>query len=252
MHRPPKRACTHHVSSDGSCDEAVATTVRLLLNPGVRCMAVCGAGISVAAGIPDFRSFSGIYKSNKYTIVLPKRWRSSDLFNLNKYLANPSVLLTFLKSLNMPDCNPTKVHDMFGALMARGILVRCYSQNIDGLELRSCPEQSVVFLHGRLPSSPLDWNNLDQYIVFNKQPSFQSPFLYSDMLTSDILLILGTSLTARSACDIVSDFQGHRILITTDDKQKLPPRRCLYARGTDTILLQDVQMFATHVLRQLD
>ncbi|KAL7273541.1 NAD-dependent deacetylase hst3 [Rhizina undulata] len=101
---------------------------------------VTGAGISTNSGIPDFRSSDGLYNlvKSRYPDAVVK---GRDLFD-SVLFSDPqstSLFYTFLASLRqsvlaVKDTTPT--HKFIRTLSDTGRLLRCYTQNIDGLEER--------------------------------------------------------------------------------------------------------------------
>lgn len=111
-----------------------------------RILVVCGAGISVNSGIPDFRSANGIYsKMWKYNLERP-----TDMFSLDHFRDDPAPFYTFAPEI-LPSklYRPTLVHWLFRELHLQGKLLRVYTQNIDCLEARvGVPPEKVVQCHG--------------------------------------------------------------------------------------------------------
>lgn len=119
-----------------------------------RAVFVTGAGISVSAGIPDFRSRDGLYGlvKQKYPDAVVK---GRDLFDASVFKQKKSsqVFYTFMAGLRRAtaDAKPTPTHQFIRHLRDRKRLLRCYTQNIDGLEGRvGLLHDSVVKLHGEL------------------------------------------------------------------------------------------------------
>eukprot|EP01083_Nonionella_stella_P018331 51095_1 len=108
---------------------------------------LCGAGISRSAGIPDFRSKDGIYKSltkdlsknvTKYGLTLKQKKQIEDdaqyVFSIDLFEDNPAVLYHVLADILNKRCKPTLTHCFFKLLQNRGLLKYLFTQNVDGLE----------------------------------------------------------------------------------------------------------------------
>ncbi|TFK46068.1 DHS-like NAD/FAD-binding domain-containing protein [Heliocybe sulcata] len=103
-----------------------------------RIAVVCGAGISVHAGIPDFRSPEGLFQALKRDN--PKESLSSgrDLFDASVFNSENTTalfcqMIAHLSELSQT-ATPTPFHDLLRTLDNRGRLLRVYTQNIDALE----------------------------------------------------------------------------------------------------------------------
>ena len=111
-------------------------------------MFITGAGISTAAGIPDFRSKDGCFAQvqKKYNLSYPEQ-----LFQLSSFKQNPGPFYDFCKGFNIDHCKPTKTHLFMGYLCKRNIVKKIYTQNVDGLELKAgVPINKMVFAHGKI------------------------------------------------------------------------------------------------------
>ncbi|KPA86721.1 silent information regulator 2 putative (SIR2RP1) [Leptomonas pyrrhocoris] len=107
---------------------------RYILQSDVRrILVLVGAGASVAAGIPDFRSpDTGIYANlGKYNLDDP-----SDAFSLTLLRERPDIFYSIATEMNLwpGHFRPTAVHFFIRLLQEQGRLLRCCTQNIDGLE----------------------------------------------------------------------------------------------------------------------
>ncbi|KXS22093.1 DHS-like NAD/FAD-binding domain-containing protein [Gonapodya prolifera JEL478] len=104
-----------------------------------RAIVVTGAGVSVSGGIPDFRSSNGLYTLVKHRFPTAAR-SGKDLFDATLFSdpASTRAFYCFISELKeMADrATPTPAHRLIRDLDERGSLVRCYTQNIDGLEGR--------------------------------------------------------------------------------------------------------------------
>eukprot|EP00316_Scyphosphaera_apsteinii_P012173 CAMPEP_0119319850 /NCGR_PEP_ID=MMETSP1333-20130426/50509_1 /TAXON_ID=418940 /ORGANISM="Scyphosphaera apsteinii, Strain RCC1455" /LENGTH=417 /DNA_ID=CAMNT_0007326367 /DNA_START=21 /DNA_END=1274 /DNA_ORIENTATION=+ len=107
---------------------------------------MCGAGISVSAGIPDFRSpGTGLYDNlQKYDLPSPQ-----SIFELSYFRERPDAFYRLAKELWPDNYAPTPTHHFIKLLHTKGLLKRCFSQNIDSLESAAgVPKDLVVAAHG--------------------------------------------------------------------------------------------------------
>jgi len=107
---------------------------------------MCGAGISVSAGIPDFRTpGTGLYYNlQKYNLPRPEC-----LFTLDYFRENPKPFFEFAKCLYPGQYHPTLTHYFIRLLHQHGLLLRNFTQNIDTLEeVAGIPRDKCVFCHG--------------------------------------------------------------------------------------------------------
>ncbi|KAL1472774.1 hypothetical protein MTO96_039117, partial [Rhipicephalus appendiculatus] len=88
-------------------------------------IAMIGAGISTAAGIPDFRSpNSGIYsKLGKFNLPSPEA-----IFEIGYFRRNPAPFFALARQLFPKDLKPTLSHYFLRLLHQKGLLLRLYTQ----------------------------------------------------------------------------------------------------------------------------
>lgn len=110
-----------------------------------------GAGISVAAGIPDFRTpGTGLY-SKVAELGLPY---PEAIFSLEFLRANPEPFFKIANGFLTYKAKPVKSHYFMKKLADEGVLLMNFTQNIDGLELEAgLPEELLVQAHGHMRSA---------------------------------------------------------------------------------------------------
>jgi NAD-dependent SIR2 family protein deacetylase len=203
---------------------------------------ITGAGISTAAGIPDFRSSNGLFAQTqkKYNLSNPAQF-----FQIGLFYSHPEYFYDFCKNVEkqINSCKPTKAHLFQGFLCQKGLVRRIFTQNVDGLEIKAgCPKELCTFAHGRIdvagcPECLRDYdieelkkkiyNDEIAYCEKCKRPIkpkvvFYGEYLpqsyfdsFADITKTDCAIIMGTSLEVypfnRLACNVPND--SWRVLI---------------------------------------
>ncbi|VVT44030.1 uncharacterized protein SAPINGB_P000267 [Magnusiomyces paraingens] len=105
-----------------------------------RIVVISGAGISVAAGIPDFRSTTGLFRLLRNEFRLKggvssgqQMFDASHVFSNQQTLDNFHTTVCDLHTL-CQQCQPTPFHELIDSISQDNRLLRLYTQNIDGLD----------------------------------------------------------------------------------------------------------------------
>jgi len=102
-------------------------------------VALTGAGVNTASGIPDFRGEDGLWK----------RYDEDD-FHVQRFLAEPGAFWedwTDLHAELAGDVDPNAAHEALADLEAAGEIDAVVTQNVDGLH-QAAGSNRVVELHG--------------------------------------------------------------------------------------------------------
>jgi len=130
-----------------------------------KCMSIAfltGAGISVGAGIPDFRSPGGMYDTLRPQLLTaspadrasmavdPTLVVSWNLFSKNQFpyleVRRPFILGTVVQQWKA-----TLSHFFIKVCHDKGLLRRLYTQNIDGLDYQTeIPKEKICNVHGTI------------------------------------------------------------------------------------------------------
>lgn len=137
-HLPPRRRLPEIQNEED--------VVRLIEN-AKKIVVLSGAGISVACGVPDFRSPGGLYDQikEKYNLTDPQL-----LFDIT-YIRKDQVPFYDFAAQLFPssDLVPSKAHKFIKLLQDKGKLLRNYSQNIDTLEQQvGIKSENLILCHG--------------------------------------------------------------------------------------------------------
>jgi len=197
-----------------------------------------GAGMSTAAGIPDFRSpDKGLYATLK--VSYPELNKPEEIFNLAYFKENPKPFWKLCRELDLcwvakAKYKPTKAHYLSLLLSKKKILRRAYTQNIDGLDLMTglSPDLLIEAHGGARTASCVECNavqdveRLRKVINENGVPkctecsglckpdiTFFGEVLpkrfaeqkEDDFCECDLLIVMGTSLQVAPFCNLVAD-----------------------------------------------
>ncbi|KAM9376587.1 NAD-dependent protein deacetylase sirtuin-3 [Pholidichthys leucotaenia] len=216
---------------------------------------VAGAGISTASGIPDFRTpGTGLYANlEKYNIPYPEA-----IFNIDYFSNDPQPFFSLAKALYPGRHRPNYIHYFIRMLHHKGLLLRMYTQNIDGLEkLCGIPDDKLVEAHGsfataschlcytsypaeeakyaimndNVPICTFCAATVKPDVVFFGEDLPQKYFLHTkDFPKADLLIIMGTSLQIEPFASLVNTVRSTvpRLLLNrhaVGPFEKVPLRR---------------------------
>ncbi|KAK4047898.1 SNAP receptor [Microbotryomycetes sp. JL201] len=131
------------------------TAVTTSLCKASRAIVMLGAGVSTAAGVPDFRSSSGKGLYNGAQLVADEDGRhpkattkigpstfSGTMYNSHqdrtthwKLVSDMHRTVNGIKGSHEGRGAVTRLHGLLGTMKRKGKLARCYTQNVDGFEL---------------------------------------------------------------------------------------------------------------------
>jgi len=120
---------------------------------------LAGAGISVNAGIPDFKTpGSGIYSNlAKYNLSRPEL-----LYTISYFKKHPEAFYDHAQEVLAKKYLPTKTHYFIRLLQDKGLLVRAYTQNMDGLEVDAgIKAELLIQAHGSAQSAHCSGCNIE-------------------------------------------------------------------------------------------
>ncbi|MBN2220118.1 MAG: NAD-dependent protein deacylase [Kosmotogaceae bacterium] len=223
-----------------------------------------GAGVSVASGIPDFRSPGGLY--SKFP---------PDIFELSTFIEDPARYYRVAKERihSMSDAFPNATHILLARLQKMGLIETIITQNIDGLQQKSGAKE-VVELHGTVSEfecmqckKRLTKKKVESLLESSEVPRcdcgglikpkivFFGEMLPQDAISiaenaslkSDLFVAMGSSLMVYPAAQfpIIAKSSGGRIAIVNRDKTGLD-----YL--ADYIFSVELESFSKEALKFLD
>ncbi|SDJ17974.1 NAD-dependent protein deacylase [Salimicrobium halophilum] len=210
-------------------------TIKDILSSADHVVALTGAGVSTASGIPDFRSSEGLWSEDKSREELMSR----DFFD-----QNPEEFWHHYKSIFklklLQNYGPNAVHRFLLDLEKKGKRVDVVTQNVDGLHT-AAGNGNVLEYHGTLKTAtcpdcyktyPLE-KILSEDVPTCTCGSIPKPdvVLFGDMIQyheeaerlvrkADVTLVLGTSLSVMPFNMLPMAAGGVKILINNQPTDK--------------------------------
>ncbi len=199
-----------------------------------RAVALTGAGISTAAGIPDFRGPQGIYVTRRYP---------EDVFDIQAFDRDPRGFYQFARDfLELRGrLRPSLAHAFLRRLEDEGRLAGIVTQNIDGLHQRA-GSRLVIEIHGgfdhahcRGCARGFSIEDLEDRVLAGEVPLCEGcgAVIKPDIVffgenvrdferahalvaSSDLLLVIGTSLTVYPAASLPDAAPGEIVIVSRD------------------------------------
>lgn len=192
-----------------------------------------GAGVSTESNIPDFRSESGIYKTQTKYGYSPEILLSHSFF-----VSHTDIFYDFYKnSMIYKDALPNAAHITLAKLEKQGKLKAVITQNIDGLHQKA-GSSNVIELHGSVHSNYCTkcgkFFALDYILNLGGVPKCDAcggivkPYvvLYEEQLNNeviekaveyisraDVLIVAGTSLSVYPAAGLIQYYRGNKLVL---------------------------------------
>jgi NAD-dependent SIR2 family protein deacetylase len=192
-----------------------------LFNNAQKITVFTGAGISTTCGIPDFRGPHGLYSfvQEKYELPYPEA-----IFDINYFRENPEPFFDLSKELFSVNIIPSLSHKFIAWLEKENKIALVMTQNIDMLH-RKAGNKKIIACHGTYTTAHcLNCNKLykleeieesmkkgevpycecgsfikPDVVFFSEQLPIEFFDVYQNPPETDLLLVMGTSLTVQPA-----------------------------------------------------
>ncbi|XP_022778951.1 NAD-dependent protein deacetylase hst2-like isoform X2 [Stylophora pistillata] len=276
----PRKAKSSHVRGLNSYAVNSVEDIVNLIKEG-KCkniIVMAGAGISTPSGIPDFRTpGTGLYDNlQQYKIPEP-----TAIFDLDYFWYDPRPFFCLAQSLYPGNYQPNYVHHFVKLLHDKGLLLRMYTQNIDGLErLAEVPATKLVEAHGTFSTASCirchksyDGEQIKKTIMDGDIPKCSSPRcsgvvkpdivffgenlpkkFYSyvvDFPKCDLLVIMGTSLEVEPFAGIANSVDRSTPRLLVNREIVGPFSRRSERRSNDVVLQGDIVEGVTKLVNLL-
>ncbi|CAH8603938.1 unnamed protein product [Dicrocoelium dendriticum] len=196
-----------------------------------------GAGLSTAAGIPDFRTpSSGIYDNlEEFDLPYPMA-----VFSIDYFHSDPRAFFEVARRLYRPNAKPTIAHYFIRLLHEKNLLRRHYTQNVDNLDrLTGLPDEKLIEAHGTFHTGHCvrcgechSFEYMKEKILRKQVPQCSKNHC-AGVVKPDVVLF-GENLPRRFYSHLSSDFSAcDLLLIMGTSLQVLPFCALLHRVGTN-------------------
>lgn len=223
-------ATVHH--REGAYMNEKIQRLKRIIESSQRICVFTGAGISCPSGIPDFRSESGLYKTQNRFGYPPEQILSHTFFK-----NHTGLFFDFYRSsMVFPKAKPNKAHAYFAKLEANGKNVTVITQNIDSLHTKA-GSKNVIELHGSvmrnycesckkafsleyilktdgIPLCPCGGTVKPDVVLYEEPLDEKSIFgAVNAIERADALIVIGTSLSVYPAASYIRYFEGENLVL---------------------------------------
>lgn len=242
--------------------EQQAQTCASWIEEASRIVLLSGAGLSTAAGIPDFRGPQGLYR--RAGVSEPEA-----LFDIDRFDRDPSLFYGFHREFLrlFEEIEPTFAHRFFAALEKTGKMAAVITQNIDALHQAASSER-VLEIHGGIGSNHcrrcrapfslealIDIMDKEEIphcscggvikpdVVFFGESVLGLGACQEAAASADLLFVVGSSLVVTPAAFIPSLCQGRIVVVNRGELSSpyLPQQRI------DLFADEEIDAFFRHV-----
>ena len=191
-----------------------------------------GAGVSIASGIPDFRSKTGLYQ-------IKSEYGASyeEMLSHTYFIEHTNIFYDFYKKkMIYLDALPNDAHKALAKLEQSGKDITIITQNIDGLHQKA-GSKKVYELHGsihrnycvschkfydaydimKMKGTPYcSCGNLIKPDVVLYEESLDNNTIKKSVqaiMNADVMIVAGTSLNVYPAAGLIQYFNGNKLII---------------------------------------
>lgn len=195
-----------------------------LLNASRKTTVFTGAGVSTLSGIRDFRGSNGVYRT------LWKGRQVEEILSIECFLRHPELFYEWAQDFvyRADEFKPSAVHLTLAEWEKQNLIDSVYTQNIDNLHQRA-GSRKVYEIHGGANRhhclscrSAFSYDEIYPVVMQNKVPrcscggvikpdivfygeSLDEELMqkaFADFTSSDLVLVLGSSLTVYPAAEL--------------------------------------------------